>query len=167
MEPGQSIEEIIKLVVMNVFEQMYFMFPQEIGMEDALVCKGDETYIANVGLKNGGLEVTIAGADELCRKMAGNMFGDAKALSQQEVEDVVREAANIITGNLVNECSFPGEVSPEIPVARKGIDLETCSNNSELNLFFNVEGHYLSVHIKGLSTSTLALPGGKKDYFRQ
>ncbi|MBI9074741.1 MAG: chemotaxis protein CheX [Desulfatibacillum sp.] len=161
MEPENPIKEILKQVVLNVFEQMYFMFPREIGMEDALKHTGDETYIANVVLKNGGLEVMIAGSGALCLKMAGNMFGEAKALSQQEMEDVVREAANIITGNLINECSFPGVVSPDIPVARKGIDLDICNDDRDLNVFFDVENHYLSVHVRGLASSGLALPGGK------
>ncbi|WP_028314300.1 chemotaxis protein CheX [Desulfatibacillum aliphaticivorans] len=160
MEPDKFIEETLRQVVLTVFEQMYFMFPQEVGMKDASECKGDETYIANVGLKNGGLEVTIAGSAGLCEKIASAMFGEDRELTQKDVEDVFREAANIIMGNLINECAFPGEVSPDIPVARKGMDLEDCKNEHDLNLFFEVENSHFSAHLKGSAASDLTCSEG-------
>ncbi len=153
MDSNTPIGEVLKKVVLDVFEQMYFMFPQEIGMEDASKMEGGEVFTASVGVKSGGLEFVIAGAESLCRGMAGNMFGEETELSQQDVEDVVREAANIIMGNLINERGFPGEVSPDIPVDRKGMDINMQSKRNQINLFFDVDKQLLSVHMKGVAAS--------------
>lgn len=144
-----DVEQALKKVVLDVFEQLYFMFPQEIPVNYAAFF-GRPCFTAHVALgEEGGMQLLIAGTEAMLLEMAKNMFGDTQTLSSQALEDVVREAANIIAGNLINECGFSGNLSADIAVTRSQGDFTLADAGNGMTLCFEADNEVFCVCFSG------------------
>jgi len=143
---ADSPKEILERVVCELFEQMYFMFP-EVGVHGRVPEGSPDVFIeARVKIDSG--ELVVVCSEKLAQKMAGNMFEGGRPLSGDVLTDIVREAANIIAGNCINEMGLGGNLSADIPVFRvkAAPHVYTVAGDP---LFFDVEGEIMSVGLRG------------------
>lgn len=139
MNVDVDLEKILKKVVGDVFEQMYFMFPEEVDVSEAAGVQGKECLEARVGFKSGDMGLVISGAVPLVQEMAANMFGSENIPSYEDVVDVIREAANIIAGNVINEWGASESLTPDIPAVEKITGLAKLQSGPALCLNFDGE----------------------------
>jgi CheY-specific phosphatase CheX len=96
--------------VSKVFEEMFFIFPEELGessgVEGGEAQGGGEGDPASIraeiefdGVPSGKIILNLPGA--LARKMTGNLMGmDEAEVGEAEIFDMVGELNNMISGNL-------------------------------------------------------------------
>ncbi len=94
--------ENLKAATFEVFETMFFLFPEalaEAGLPGSGPAAKAWVPVAGPRSFNIGLIVSLA----LARKMAMNFLGlREERLAQDKVEDVLREAANMVAGNFLS-----------------------------------------------------------------
>jgi len=97
--PMENIREILKESIFEVFERMFFIFLEPGGRSPV---HDYETAIRFDGPRRGTLRILFA--RPVARLMVRNMLGlENGAVTEQHVEDCVKEAANMVCGNfLVN-----------------------------------------------------------------
>lgn len=124
MKRREDIQEGVKRVVRDVFESMYFMFPEAIEEGDPAPPLPESCFKAGVGVKNGSEVFVLYASDKLVMDMAKSLFGTDQPVEEADLVDTFREAANIIGGNLVTALELDNSVGLDVPDAER---LQTCS----------------------------------------
>jgi len=92
----------LKAATFEVFETMFFLFPES--LKEASVLFTDAAFQAWVpitGPKSFQVGLTVSPA--LAQKMATNFLGlEEDGLPEDKLEDVLREAANMVAGNFLS-----------------------------------------------------------------
>jgi CheY-specific phosphatase CheX len=97
-KPMKEMKEIMMAAIFDVVEQMFYVFLEPVGdkypnyaMEAAIQFNGD--------LKG---EMSIFVSDGLAKSMVHNLLGLEKGLmTKEDIEDCVKEVANMICGNFL------------------------------------------------------------------
>ena len=142
----EKMMEVIQQVVRNVFEGMYFMFPETMETEDNPSLP-KSCFKASVGIKNSPLKVVMYGSEKLVKDMAAAFLGTDQPVDDNDLVDVFKEATNLIGGNLVNTLNLDKGVGldvPEVEIVETSGDLV-----SEPGTFFDVDGEFLKATVKG------------------
>jgi len=138
---SEEIQVAVKKVVLDVFENMYFMFPEAITEDDPVPSLPEKCFRAMVAVKNSSEAFMLYCSEQLVVDMARNLLGRDRAIPEADLVDVFKETANIIAGNLVTTLALDGSVDLDFPVA------ERLQDRSELRtppgLIFNIDNEFL------------------------
>jgi hypothetical protein len=121
MDCANTLEKTIN----EVFENMYFMFPEHIVNPSSHFTFPIQCYVAHSNFINEKGLLSIFGTENLVNQMAMNFLGEKRAFEHFELIDVFREAANVIVGNYITSANKPPKVSFEIPVVETTTILST------------------------------------------
>ena len=142
----EKLMGVFQQVVRDVFEGMYFMFPEMLEPEDRLPVP-KSCFKARVGIKNSPLEVELYGSKKLVRDMAAAFLGTDQAFDDNDLVDIFKEATNLIGGNLVNTLELDKNVALEVP------EVEIVESAGELESYpgtvFDVDGEFFKAAVKG------------------
>ena len=127
MEETQRIRQTLKKSIFEVFEKMFFVF-----LEPAETYPtGKEVLKASIrfrGPRSGTLELLFA-ADLSMRMVQNLLLKEPDEMSDRDVEDCLKESANVVCGNFLRlfdssltfDLSIPGfERNSEAPGEEKG-----------------------------------------------
>ena len=141
----EDIQHAVEKVVRDVFENMYFMFPEVAQDDDQAALPPERCFKARVGVKNGSEVFVFYGSEQLVSRMAKNLLGTDQASKASDLVDVFKEAANVIAGNLVTTTGVDRSVGLEIPVAER---LQVCSEPEEpQGAIFNIDGEFFRLAV--------------------
>jgi hypothetical protein len=133
----------VKKVVGDVFQKMYFMFPEALGEDASVPFLPGSCFRAKVGMKNGPKVVMLYGSEQLVIGMARNLLGTDQVPKESDLVDIFKEAANVIAGNLIVTLTLDGSVRLEIPVAEK---MQTCSElETSPGTTFNIDNEFFKL----------------------
>lgn len=142
----QDIQSAVTGVVLNVFENMYFMFPEPVSEDDPVPSHPESCFKAKVAVKNGSPALILYGSEQLVMDMARNFLGSDQQIGESDLIDVFKEAANVIAGNLVTTLAIDGTVGLEVPVAER---LQACSElRTAPGTIFNIDDEFFKVAVE-------------------
>jgi hypothetical protein len=145
----EEIQVAIKKVVLDVFENMYFMFPEVITEDDPVPSLPEKCFRARVVVKNSSEAFMLYCSEQLVVGMAKNLLGRDHATAEADLVDVFKETANIIAGNLVTTLALDGSADFDVPVAER---LQDCSElRTPPGLIFNIDNEFLKATLFLLS----------------
>lgn len=78
----EDIQRAIKEVVLDVFENMYFMFLEVIGEDDPVPPFPESCFKARVAVKNGSPAFILYASEQLVADMAKNLLGQTNRLQR-------------------------------------------------------------------------------------
>ena len=134
----------LQKVVRNVFESMFYMFPETLEGEDQPSVP-ESCFKGSVGIQNSPLKVVVYGSEKLVQDMATTLLGSDGPIEENECIDIFREATNLIGGNLVNTLDLDkimGLGVPEVQIVETVQELE-----AEPGTVFYVDGEYLKAAV--------------------
>lgn len=154
MEEMQRINLSLKNSIFEVFEKMFFVFLEPAEAFPA----GTETLRAFIrfrGPRSGMIDLLFT--PELAEKMVQNLLlKDPDEISDRDVEDCLKESANVVCGNFLRlldssvtfDLTIPGfERNPETPGAETGEKA-----GPPLVMHFQSDGGGLSVYFRETET---------------
>jgi hypothetical protein len=145
MMKDDKIEDTVERVVGDVFENMYFMFPETIEKDDMTVSVPDSCFKARVRVRNGSEVFILYASERLVKDMAKNLLGSQEAVKEGHLVDMFTEAANVIAGNLVTALALDASIGLDIPVAQR---LTICSEAGTVpGTMFNIDGEYFKLAV--------------------
>ena len=140
----EIINIALKEVVSDVFENMYFLFPEPLRQAEEIVSLPKSCFRASVKIQNRSEVLVLCASEQLVTTMAKNFLGTEKLVDETDLIDAFKEAANIISGNLVTRLAFNSNVVPDIPVAERSQDCsELASPAGKNEVIFNIDDEYL------------------------
>ncbi|MBW2108105.1 MAG: chemotaxis protein CheX [Deltaproteobacteria bacterium] len=140
----RDIQNVLDSVVPHVFEGMYFMFPEVI-REDLQPPMPTLCFRASVAIQNSPFKVVVYGSEKLVQDMAAALLGEGQGVTEKDLKDIFKEAANLIGGNLVTSLAFDKDLVldvPEVEVLDSPADSDT-----EPGTVFDVDGEFLKVAV--------------------
>jgi hypothetical protein len=144
----EDIESAVREVVLDVFENMYFMFPEAVSEDEPLIAPADSYFKAEVALENGTGVFVFYGSDQLVANMAENLLGPEQTTAEGDLIDVFKEAANVIAGNLLTRLALAGSVALGIPEAERSQTWsELCTAPGVRELIFNVDNEFFKAAV--------------------
>lgn len=111
--------ENLKAATFEVLETMFFLFP-EAASGNEVGLKGDaiRAWVPVTGPKS--FKVGLTAPLALTRKMAANFLGlEEERASPDSLEDMLREAANMVAGNFLSREQVSEAFHPETPHSQK------------------------------------------------
>ena len=142
----EEIQRVLKDIVLDVFENMWFLFPEAITEGDPAPGLSGPCFKAEVVLKNGAEAFVLYGSEQLVKDMAKNFLGTDQPIAEADLVDVFKEAANVLAGNLVTRLSLNSGLDPGIPVAERLQDCpEFRTPPEDREIIFNIDGQCLRV----------------------
>jgi len=113
----------LKAATFEVLETMFFVFPENLEEASGMFHgPGLRAWVPVAGPQRFRIGLTLPLS--LAREMAVNFLGLEKDdLTPQQVEDVVKEAANMVAGNFLSKEEVPAAYNLEPPQAL-GLDLD-------------------------------------------
>ncbi|NVM22078.1 MAG: chemotaxis protein CheX, partial [Desulfobacterales bacterium] len=114
---GQNLKQVIEETVLDVFGDMYFMFPEPVGEDEGVSFSAESCFRARVPLENSSEGLLLYGSEQLVADMAKNILGPDQTIGEDELLDVFKETANVIAGNLVSRLGVDSDAALGIPVA--------------------------------------------------
>jgi hypothetical protein len=136
----EDLTPTIEKVVRDVFEGMYFMFPETMNADDQPVLP-ESCFKASVAVKNSPLVVVLFGSEKLVTDMALALLGPDHPIEEDDLVDIFREATNLIGGNLVNTLDLDKSVGLDVPEVQRFDALEELE--AMPGAVFDVDGEYL------------------------
>ena len=141
----EKIQRAVRGAVPDVFEKMYFMFPEPVLEEDPELSLPESCFKATVAVKNSSELLVLYGSEKLVMDMAGSFLGTDQEIQEADLIDVFKEAANVIAGNIVTSLSLEGSISLDVPVAER---LRDCSEwQKAQGLVFNIDDAFFKVAV--------------------
>ena len=149
MKRREDMQEGVKKVVRDVFESMYFMFPEVIEEGDPAPPLPESCFKAGVGVKNGSEVFVLYASEKLVMDMAKSLFGTDQPIEEADLVDTFGEAANVIGGNLVTTLEVDTSVGLDVPNAER---LQTCSELATApGAVFDIDGAFFKVTVMELN----------------
>ena len=139
----QDIEEALPKVVRDVFEGMYFMFPQTVRQDNPGPPAPESCFKARICLKHTPIALDMFGSENLVATMASTLLGSDGALEETDLADTFKEAANVIAGNLVTMLKPDRQTGLDVPKAER---LQTSSDLEKTSgILFDIDGEYFKI----------------------
>jgi len=96
----KEMKETMRAAIFDVFERMFYVFLEPLHDEYSDYATGSSIKFG--GALNGELIILVS--EELAKTMVQNLLGVEKAdIKEQDIEDCVKEAANMICGNFLGK----------------------------------------------------------------
>ncbi len=141
----KDVQAVLTGIVLGVFENMYFMFPEPLSADDPLPTFPESCFRARIAVKNGLPEIVLYGSAQLVSNMAGNFLGSAEGLGESDLIDIFKEAANVIAGNLMTSLALDSSLGLDVPVAER---MQACSElQTAPGVVFNIDNEFLKVTV--------------------
>ena len=140
----EDLTGTIQKVVRNVFESMYYMFPETTEIQDRRRVP-ESCFRASVGAENSSLKVVLYGSEKLVKEMATALLGSDRPIEENECIDIFREATNLIGGNLVNAMDLDKSIGlgvPEVQFVNTVKELDT-----EPGAVFDIDGEFFKAAV--------------------
>ncbi len=111
--------ENLKAATFEVFETMFFLFPESLEEAGALFTGAAfQAWVPITGPKSFQVGLTVPHA--LAQKMATNFLGlEEDGLPGDKLEDVIREAANMVAGNFIGREGVSAAFRMEAPRSQR------------------------------------------------
>jgi CheY-specific phosphatase CheX len=95
----KEMNEAMRAAIFDVFERMYYIFLEPFHDEYSDYAMGSS--IKFDGALHGELMILVS--EELAKTMVQNLLGlESEEITEQDIEDCVKEAANMICGNFLS-----------------------------------------------------------------
>jgi len=134
----------------DVFENMYFMFPEHVKNPDSHFSFPIQCYRAHSNFIKEKGSLSIFGTDRLVNQMAMNFLGEKRNFEHLELIDVFREAANVIVGNYITSANKPPEVSFEIPVVDTTLIISINKGDPyQIDRYYDIENQFFRIVLAG------------------
>ncbi len=144
----EDIEGAVKEVVLDVFEKMYFMFPEVIAEDDPVPSFPESCFKASVAVKNGSEVLMLYGSEQLVVDMAKNFLGVHEPIAEGDLIDIFKEAANVIAGNIITRLAIDSSIALDVPVAeRMQASSEPPTAPRAQEAIFNIDDEFLKVAV--------------------
>lgn len=145
---AQDIQGAVKAVVLDVFESMYFMFPEPIGQDDPMPSFGDACFKARVAVKDGVSAFILHGSEPLVKDMAKTLLGTDQP-AETELIDLFKETANVVAGNLITRLSLDSSVALDVPEAERVQPCaeKPCTDADAHEVVFNIDDRLFKVTV--------------------
>ena len=151
----EKILQTLREVIFNIFETMFFLFPEEIEQKKEDISDMPRDYFkALIHLNDNKWLMILQGSEKLAEAMTKNFLGQEGTVDEAQIADVFREAVNVIAGNFLMKLGSRKRISlgvPEVEKCRKFSRNETTRDFIG-GLLFNVDGEFCEVRIKGIDT---------------
>jgi chemotaxis protein CheY-P-specific phosphatase CheC len=146
MRMTQIIEETIN----HIFENMYFMFPEQIPNPESHFSLPKHCYSGHTHfIKDQGALMLVAESN-LVTQMAKNFLGEKRSFDHIELVDIFREATNVIAGNYITSTNKPPEVSFEIPVVQTTtINSWDKDRSYQIDMIYDIESNFFRIALAG------------------
>ncbi len=130
--------------ISEIYESMFFMFPEEVGEEETGPSLPKSCFCARVSLKGSGVAFILFCSERVVEDMAKNLLGEEKKFDEESLIDVLKEAVNVIAGSLLTKSGIEGDVSLGVPHGKRlEGETEEIIVKSACEAVFNVEGEWL------------------------
>ena len=141
----EEIRDAVERVVGEVFENMYFMFPELVQEHDIDSPLTDSCFKATVKVIGASQIFVLYASEQLVKDMTNNLLGADEALNQNNLVDMFTETANVIAGNLMTALALDTSVSLDIPITER---LKICSEaRRAAGAMFSVDGHHFKLAV--------------------
>lgn len=105
----------LKKSISEVFESMFFIFPEKVGEGETGPPVPENHFCARVSIKGSGTAFMLCSSKPLVESMAKNLLGEEKSMDEESLMDVFKEAVNVIAGNLLTAGDVEGDISLGVP----------------------------------------------------
>jgi hypothetical protein len=142
--------DMLNQTVNEIFETMYFMFPEQIKKPDSHFSLPVHCYVACTSfIKEKGATIIFA-ENNLVNQMAMNFLGEKRIFEDIELFDIMREATNVIVGNYITATNKPPEVSFEIPVVDKTTMISWDKDSTYyIDSIYDIEKYFFRIALAG------------------
>ena len=141
----EEIHKAVREAVPEVFEKMYFMFPEPILENDSELSLPESCFKATVAIKESSELFVLYGSEKLVMDMAGSFLGTDQEIEESDLVDVFKEAANVIAGNIVTNMSLDGSIGLDVPVSER---LRDCSEpQNAQGIVYNIDDTFFMVAV--------------------
>jgi len=145
-----STTEIINQTINSIFEDMYFMFPEQIVNPESLFTLPMNTFVATTRFTKDEGGINLYAEDKLVSQMAMNFLGEKRTFEYIELIDIFKEAANVIVGNYITATNKPPEVGFEIPVVEPTRIISWNTDKSYvIDSIYDIEKFYFRITLTG------------------
>ncbi|ETR74196.1 MAG: hypothetical protein OMM_06477 [Candidatus Magnetoglobus multicellularis str. Araruama] len=145
-----NTDQLIEKTIHDVFENMYFMFPERTRLSPDIFSFPISCYMAQTQLIKDSQSFDLYGDNNLVNKMAMNFLGEKRAFEHVELIDIFREATNVIIGNYLSAINKPLKVRFNIPsVSTKTI--LTCEKDQlyDIDQVYIIENYFFRIALTG------------------
>lgn len=149
----EKILKTLREVISEVFETMFFLFPELVESEDDLPPMPEVYFKASIRFNGNNWYLILAGSEKLAEIMARNFLAQGEPVDDAEIADVFREAINVIAGNFLTKLNKNRDRTfigiPEVEKCKVLSVEDTVGDLWELS--FNVDDEFCRVWIKGMN----------------
>jgi len=138
--------QILEKTINEVFEEMYFMFPELVTNSFNKFSFPLACFFSKVSLIEAKANFYLFGSQLLVKKMTTNFLGEKRIFEQDELSDVFREATNVIVGNFISYSDFTPDIRFEIPEVKiKNINLKDLNASYKIDLVYAIENDFFRI----------------------
>jgi len=132
--------------VSQIFEDMYFMFPEQISDPDTQFSLPMHCYVAHTEFIKESGSLFFYAEDKLVNQMAMNFLGEKRSFERIELMDIFKESANVIAGNYITATNKPPKVNFKIPVVET-ITISSWDKDStyDIDCVYNIENYFFRI----------------------
>jgi len=150
MHESHNTDQIIEKTIVQIFENMYFMFPQRTAYSPNRFAFPMKCYLAQTQFINDKHAFRLIAAENLVSKMAMNFLGEKRPFEYTELIDIFREAANVIVGNFISASHMPVDVRFDIPeVTPLAIAAYEADHSYEVDQMYVIENNFFRIALFG------------------
>ena len=132
----KEMKETMRAAIFDVLEKMFYVFLEPVS--DQYSDYAMEASIQFSGAAKG--EVRISVSEEMAKIMVRNLLGlDEKEITEQNIEDCIKEAANMICGNFLGRLDSTKVFDLSIPSFSRRVRTDTQGDNV-CRLYFDSDG---------------------------
>jgi hypothetical protein len=140
----KQLSTILRQVIFEIFGDMFFMFPEQYDPDETVTFPPDWIKF-RINISQGvSYFLNCYFTPQQARQMAENFLGeDAGGISDEIVDETLKEAVNVIGGNLLNRLGTDYELGiPEKQPTEDLVVLENLHNDPDIvSILLNVENN--------------------------
>ncbi|MHB8068340.1 MAG: chemotaxis protein CheX [Desulfobaccales bacterium] len=139
----------LRAATFEVLETMFFLFPESLEEGDILRSRGPflRSSVAIAGPQS--IRIGLQVPESLARKMAANFLGTGEdQISQLEMEDILKETANMLAGSFLSKLEASAAFKLQTPIVQVFSAEEQKRSKLEKSLRFDVEDELLELFVE-------------------
>ena len=139
----------LKAVTFEVLETMYYLFPETLEEGEVVPARGPflRSWVNIVGPQS--FRIGLLVPQSLARKMAANFLGtNEEEFSQPELEDILKETANMMAGAFLSKMDASGAFKLQTPEAQWLAAEEKGKRNPANRIRFEVDEELMELFVE-------------------
>jgi chemotaxis protein CheY-P-specific phosphatase CheC len=139
----------LKAVTFEVLETMFYLFPESLEEGEAMPSRGPylRSWVSIAGPQS--IRIGLLVPQSLARKMAANFLGTGEEeIYQQEMEDILKEATNMMAGAFLSKMEASAAFKLQTPEAQWLEAAEKKKNTSSNRLRFDVDDELMELFVE-------------------